>query len=147
MKREKDNTGRMRVVFEPGDGIRRRYRILLNPELSRFPRNVKLKHSVDYFLGELPNERPLFAVYKLATLAEYFLWHTTFGGHARGRGTRECHEFFAATRKGMQNILSTYRIDRPIYASGTRKLRALVRKLQDYGRAARAAMKKSEEPS
>lgn len=141
MKHDRDNAGRKRPVYERGDGIRRRYHALLNPVLSRFPRNVKLKRSVDYILGDAPNARPLFAVYELAVLAEYFLWHTTFGNHYRGQGERECHEFFAATRRTMQNILSTYRIDQPIRASGTKKLRVAAEKLQVYGRIARSAMK------
>lgn len=134
------------TVYEKGDGVRRRYHALLGQEAWQFPRAVKLHRSAAYILGPEPMRRPLFAIYGMAKLAEYMLHGVRVGRNSKGRAERECAEFYAATRRTMQNVLSTYPVDRPLSAPGLRAVRRMAEELRETGaRAWRARRKKSDE--
>lgn len=133
MRREKVD-GKVVVVHERGDGIRRRYRESLDPARWTYPRKGLVHHPREWFLSTRPMARPVFGVYAMASFAEDMLWRAK---HAR-KGSRPSFEdaarYFAETRRALQNVLSTYRIDRRLTAAQTRSLRHVVERLVEGAR-------------
>lgn len=134
------------VVHERGDGIRRRYRESLDPSRWAYPRKGLVHHPRDWYLHSSgPADRPVFGVYAMAAFAEDMLWRSR---HAK-RGMRpefaDAGLFFAETRRALQNVLSTYRIDRRLTPAQTRALRRVVERLQASARSLAGKMKKVSE--
>lgn len=144
MRKEKVD-GRTVVVHERGDGIRRRYRESLDPSRWSYPRAGLVHHPREWYLSDAPLARPVFGVYALAAFAEDMLRRAR---HAR-RGARpafaEAARFFAETRRALQNVLSTYRVDRRLTPAQTRALRRVVERLQASARSLVGKMKKVSE--
>lgn len=92
--------------------VRRKYRELMNESHYRFPKKTVLAHRIEWYLDGHLERTPLVAVYAYANLAEYFLHFTRFGKRRQAGAFREVEEFFALTRRTMQNVLSTYPIGR-----------------------------------
>ena len=128
MRKEKVE-GKVVIVHERGDGIRRRYRESLSDERFVYPRKGLIHHPREWFLSEKPMARPVFGVYAMASFAEDMLWRAK---HAK-KGIRPTYEdavrYFAETRRALQNTLSTYRIDRRLTAAQARSLRNTVKNL------------------
>ena len=143
MRKEKVD-GRAVVVHERGDGVRRRFRESLDPSRWSYPRAGLVHHPREWYLSDAPLARPVFGVYALAAFAEDMLWRAR---HAK-RGMRpefaDAARYFAETRRALQNVLSTYRIDRRLTAAQARRLRRTVAGLRDSARALVAGMKKPE---
>ena len=142
MRKEKVD-GRTVVVHERGDGIRRRYRESLDPIRWTYPRKGLVHHPRDWYLhSNGPLGRPVFGVYAMAAFAEDMLWRAR---HAK-RGMRpefaDAARYFAETRRALQNVLSTYRIDRRLTPAQTRALRRVVERLQASARSLAGKMKK-----
>lgn len=144
MRKEKVD-GRAVVVHERGDGVRRRYRESLDPSRWSYPRAGLVHHPREWYLSDAPLARPVFGVYALAAFAEDMLRRAR---HAK-RGMRpefaDAARYFAETRRALQNVLSTYRIDRRLTAAQTRALRRVVERLQESARTLVGKMKKVSE--
>lgn len=130
MRREKVD-GRVVVVHERGDGIRRRYRESLDTRRWTFPRKGLIHHPREWYLfGDGPRARPVFGVYAMAAFAEDTLWRAFHARKGMKPSVEDATVFFAETRRALQNVLSTYRIDRRLTAAQVRSLRFLVDRLQ-----------------
>lgn len=105
MRRKISNLGR-------ADDIRKKYRDAMRDERFKFPRNNMLSHGVGWYLDGHLVSRPLTAVYAFANLAEYMLYYARHGRCGQQGAETEAVEFFAETRRAMQNVLSSYPIDR-----------------------------------
>ena len=105
MRRKISNLGR-------ADDIRKKYRDAMRDERFKFPRNNMLSHSVGWYLDGHLISRPLTAVYAFANLAEYMLYYARHGRRGQRGAETEAVEFFAETRRSMQNVLSSYPLDR-----------------------------------
>lgn len=133
------------VVHERGDGIRRRYRESLDPIRWSYPRKGLVHHPREWYLSDAPLARPVFGVYAMAAFAEDMLWRAR---HAK-RGMRpefaDAARYFAETRRALQNVLSTYRVDRRLTPGQARSLRRVVGRLQESARTLVGKMKKVSE--
>ena len=105
MRRKISNLGR-------ADDIRKKYRDAMRDERFKFPRNNMLSHSVGWYLDGHLISRPLTAVYAFANLAEYMLYYARHGRRGQRGAETAAVEFFAETRRAMQNVLSSYPLDR-----------------------------------
>ena len=105
MRRKISNLGR-------ADDIRKKYRDAMRDERFKFPRNNMLSHSVCWYLDGHLISRPLTAVYAFANLAEYMLYYARHGRRGQRGAETAAVEFFAETRRAMQNVLSSYPLDR-----------------------------------
>ena len=94
------------------DDIRKRYRDAMRDERFKFPRNNMLSHGVGWYLDGHLISRPLTAVYAFANLAEYMLYYARHGRRGQRGAETAAVEFFAETRRAMQNVLSSYPLDR-----------------------------------
>lgn len=124
-------------------GIRKRFRELMKPTHFDFPRKVGLTHKAEWYLGDKPLARPLYGMYGLARYAEYLLHHVKFGKRGQGDALREVAVFFAATRRAMQNTLSTYPIGTRLSPRAERSVRAVVSKLVELANEAAGAVRSS----
>jgi len=115
--------------------IRCRYRALMDDSHFRFPKATGKSHAMEwYFDGHLA-KRPLIGIYAFANLAEYMLHQAKCGPRRRSPSAlREVAEFFAETRRAMQNVLSSYPIGRGLPAAGRRSLAARVIVLEEMAR-------------
>ena len=105
MRRKISNLGR-------ADDIRKKYRDAMRDERFKFPRNNMLSHSVGWYLDGHLISRPLTAVYAFANLAEYMLYYARHGRRGQRGAETAAVEFFPETRRSMQNVLSSYPLDR-----------------------------------
>lgn len=128
MRTDKVNGKRVKV-YEPGDGIRRRFHAALDRKRWDFPRKGLIHHARSWFLSDAPAKRPVFGVYAMASFAEDMLWRAKFGRAGRIPPVEDATRFFASTRSALQNTLSTYRIDRRLTAKQAASLRKVVERL------------------
>ena len=105
MRRKISNHGR-------ADDIRKKYRDAMRDARLKFPRNNMLSHGVGWYLDGHLVSRPLTAVYAFANLAEYLLYYSRRGRRGQQGAEKMAVEFFAETRRAMQNVLSSYPLDR-----------------------------------
>lgn len=127
MKREKVD-GNVVIVYERGDGIRRRYREALDGRRFLWPRKGLVHHAEAWYVSGAPLRRPVFGVYALAAFAEDTLWRARFGKRMKP-DFAEASRFFAETRCALQNVLSTYPIDARLTRRQTESLRRVVARL------------------
>ena len=99
-------------ILGRADDIRKKYRDAMRDERFKFPRNNMLSHSVCWYLDGHLISRPLTAVYAFANLAEYMLYYARHGRRGQRGAETAAVEFFAETRRAMQNVLSSYPLDR-----------------------------------
>lgn len=145
MRKEKVD-GRVVVVHERGDGIRRRYRESLDLQRWTFPRKGLIHHPREWYLsGRGPRARPVFGVYAMASFAEDMLWRAKNAKKGVRPSVEDATRYFAETRRALQNVLSTYRIDRRLTAAQTRSLRCIVERLVEGARELAGKMKKVSE--
>lgn len=145
MRKEKVD-GRVVIVHERGDGIRRRYRESLAEGLFQHPRRLPLNHAEGWYLRtDGPSRRPVMGVYALAAYAENMLWRARFARKGAAPSLERAVWFFAETRRALQNVLSTYRIDRRLTAKQAESLRRVVERLQASAREVEAAQEKIPE--
>ena len=128
MRKEKVD-GRVVLVHEPGDGIRRRYREALAAERFAFPRRGLVHHPRSWYLSDAPVARPVFGVYAMAAFAEDMLWRSKNARKGKAPRYEDAVRYFAETRRALQNVLSTYHIDRQLTAAQVRSLRTVVERL------------------
>lgn len=133
MRREKVD-GKTVTVHEKGDGIRRRYRESLDPSRWTYPRKGLMHHPRSWFLSEKPMARPVFGVYAMASFAEDMLWRAKHAKKGMRPSVEDATRYFAETRRALQNVLSTYRIDRRLTAAQARSLRRTVERLVEGAR-------------
>lgn len=133
MRREKVD-GRTVIVHERGDGIRRRFRESLDPQRWTYPRKGLVHHPREWFLSDAPARRPVFGVYAMASFAEDMLWRSKHAKKGVKPTVEDAMLFFARTRCALQNVLSTYRIDRRLTTAQSRTLRAKVAELVEDAR-------------
>lgn len=145
MRKEKVN-GKVVVVHERGDGIRRRYRESLSDERFVYPRKGLIHHPREWFLSERPMARPVFGVYAMASFAEDMLWRAKNAKKGRRPPYEDAVRYFAETRRALQNTLSTYRIDRRLTMAQARSLRGVVERLVEGARELVGKMQKVSEP-
>lgn len=107
-------------------GMRKRFRELMDPVHFDFPRKTGITHKAEWYLGDGPLARPVYGIYGLARYAEYLLHHVRFGKRKQHKAIREVAGFFAATRRALQNTLSTYPIDRRLSPRAAVSLRKVV---------------------
>ena len=137
--------GRTVTVHERGDGVRRRYRDSLDSSRFLYPRKGLVHHPRAWFLSEGPLRRPIFGVYALAAFAEDMMWRARHAKKGMKPAFEDAARYFAETRRALQNVLSSYRIDRRLTSAQTRKLRALVGRLVEGARELVGKMKKVSE--
>lgn len=128
MRREKVD-GRAVIVHERGDGIRRRFRESLDPKRWTYPRKGLVHHPREWYLSERPLARPVFGVYAMAAFAEDMLWRAKHAKKGVKPAVEDATVYFAETRRALQNVLSTYRIDRRLTAAQAKSLRRVVERL------------------
>ena len=133
------------VVFDRGDGIRRRFRESLDGSRFLYPRKGLIHHPRSWFLSEWPLRRPVFGVYAMAAFAEDMMWRARHAKKGMKPAFEDAARYFAETRRALQNVLSSYRIDRRLTSAQTRKLRALVGRLVEGARELVGKMKKVSE--
>lgn len=126
--------GRVVAVHERGDGVRRRYRESLDESRFLYPRKGLIHHPRSWFLSERPLARPVFGVYAMAAFAEDMLWRARHAKRGRRPAFEDAARYFAETRRALQNVLSSHRIDRRLTSSQSRRLRALVGRLVEGAR-------------
>lgn len=122
-------------MYEPGDGIRRRFHEALDPRRYRFPRKGLIHHARSWYLSDAPLRRPVFGVYAMASFAEDMLWRAKFGRGGRIPRVEDALPLFSATRAALQNTLSTYRIDFRLTSREVASLRKVVARLVEQARA------------
>lgn len=144
MRKEKID-GKVVVVHERGDGIRRRYRESLANERFIFPRKGLIHHPREWFLSDKPMLRPVFGVYAMASFAEDMLWRAKHAKKGSRPDIEDAIRYFAETRRALQNTLSTYHIDRRLTTAQTRSLRRVVEHLVEGARELVGKMKKVSE--
>lgn len=144
MRKEKID-GKVVVVHERGDGIRRRFRESLANERFIFPRKGLIHHPREWFLSDKPTLRPVFGVYAMASFAEDMLWRAKHAKKGSRPDIEDAIRYFAETRRALQNTLSTYRIDRRLTTAQTRALRRVVERLVEDARELVGKMKKVSE--
>lgn len=145
MRKEKVD-GRVVIVHERGDGIRRRYRESLAEGLFQHPRRLPLNHAEGWYLRtDGPARRPAMGVYALAAYAENMLWRARFARKGWAPPLEKAVRFFAETRRALQNVLSTYRIGRRLTAKQAESLRRVVERLQASAREVEGSQEKIPE--
>ena len=145
MRKEKVD-GKLVVVHERGDGIRRRFRESLADIRWTYPRKGLVHHPREWFLSERPLARPVFGVYAMASFAEDMLWRAKNAKKGSRPTVEDAMRYFAETRRALQNTLSTYRIDRRLTTAQARSLRRVVERLVEGARELVGKMKKVSEP-
>lgn len=145
MRKEKID-GKVVVVHERGDGIRRRFRESLADIRWTYPRKGLVHHPREWFLSERPLARPVFGVYAMASFAEDMLWRAKNAKKGSRPTVEDAMRYFAETRRALQNTLSTYRIDRRLTAAQARSLRRVVERLVEGARELVGKMQKVSEP-
>ena len=145
MRKEKVD-GKVVVVHERGDGIRRRYRESLDRQRWTFPRKGLVHHPREWFLSDAPARRPVFGVYAMASFAEDMLWRSKHAKKGAKPAVEDATRYFAETRRALQNVLSTYKIDRRLTAAQARSLRGVVERLIEGARELVGKMQKVSEP-
>lgn len=145
MRKEKVD-GKLVVVHERGDGIRRRFRESLADIRWTYPRKGLVHHPREWFLSERPLARPVFGVYAMASFAEDMLWRAKNAKKGSRPTVEDAMRYFAETRRALQNTLSTYRIDRRLTAAQARSLRRVVERLVEGARELVGKMQKVSEP-
>ena len=144
MRKEKVD-GKLVVVHERGDGVRRRFRESLANERFIYPRKGLIHHPREWFLSDKPAVRPVFGVYAMASFAEDMLWRAKHAKKGSRPDIEDAIRYFAETRRALQNTLSTYRIDRRLTTAQTRSLRRVVEHLVEGARELVGKMKKVSE--
>lgn len=144
MRKEKVD-GKLVVVHERGDGIRRRFRESLADIRWMYPRKGLVHHPREWFLSERPMARPVFGVYAMASFAEDMLWRAKNAKKGSRPTVEDAMRYFAETRRALQNTLSTYRIDRRLTTAQARSLRRVVERLVEGARELVGKMKKVSE--
>lgn len=129
MRKERQMNGKVASVYEPGDGIRKRYRESLDPSRFTYPRRGLIHHPRAWYLSDAPKVRPVFGVYALAAFAEDMLWRSKHAKKGKAPRYEDAVRYFAETRRALQNVLSTYRINRQLTAAQVRSLRKTVERL------------------
>ena len=132
MKKERLE-GKVVIVHEKGDGIRRRYRESLDESRFAHPRRGLVHHAEAWYLSDAPLRRPLFGIYAFAALAEDLMWRARFG-RRRAPALEDVIPLFAETRRALQNVLSTYHIGRRLTRKETESLRRVVERLVESSR-------------
>lgn len=145
MRKEKVD-GKLVVVHERGDGIRRRFRESLADIRWTYPRKGLVHHPREWFLSARPMARPVFGVYAMASFAEDMLWRAKNAKKGSRPTVEDAMRYFAETRRALQNTLSTYRIDRRLTAAQARSLRRVVERLVEGARELVGKMQKVSEP-
>ena len=144
MRRERVD-GVSAVVFERGDGIRRRFRESLDEARFLYPRKGLIHHPRSWFLSERPLARPVFGVYAMAAFAEDMLWRARHAKKGPRPRFEDAARYFAETRRALQNVLSSHKIDRRLTAAQVRRLRTVVERLVEGARELVGKMKKVSE--
>ena len=144
MRKEKID-GKVVVVHERGDGIRRRFRESLADIRWTYPRKGLVHHPREWFLSARPMARPVFGVYAMASFAEDMLWRAKNAKKGAKPSVEDAMRYFAETRRALQNTLSTYRIDRRLTTAQARSLRRVVERLVEGARELVGKMKKVSE--
>lgn len=144
MRKEKVD-GKVIVVHERGDGVRRRFRESLADIRWTYPRKGLVHHPREWFLSEKPMARPVFGVYAMASFAEDMLWRAKNAKKGSRPTVEDAMRYFAETRRALQNTLSTYRIDRRLTTAQARSLRRVVERLVEGARELVGKMKKVSE--
>lgn len=127
MRRKISNLGR-------ADDIRKKYRDAMRDERFNFPRNNMLSHSVGWYLDGHLISRPLTAVYAFANLAEYMLYYARHGRRGQRGVETKAVEFFAETRRAMQNVLSSYPLDRRLRPNERESVGKVASRLCDHAK-------------
>ena len=127
MRRKISNLGR-------ADDIRKKYRDAMRDERFKFPRNNMLSHSVCWYLDGHLISRPLTAVYAFANLAEYMLYYARHGRRGQRGAETAAVEFFAETRRAMQNVLSSYPLDRRLHPNERESVGKVAIRLCDHAK-------------
>lgn len=123
-----------RSILVPLDDVRSKYRESMKDEHFRFPRKSVLCHKIDWYLDGHLSARPLSAIYAYACLAEYMLHHVRFGKRRQNGAEARVVEFFAETRRAMQNVLSTYPIDRRLKTNERESVRRVAERLCEHAK-------------
>lgn len=144
MRKEKVD-GKVIVVHERGDGVRRRFRESLADIRWTYPRKGLVHHPREWFLSDRPTVRPVFGVYAMASFAEDMLWRAKNAKKGSRPTVEDAMRYFAETRRALQNTLSTYRIDRRLTTAQARSLRRVVERLVEGARELVGKMKKVSE--
>lgn len=105
--------GRKRV-YERGDGIRRRFHTLLDQQSFENPKRMSSKHPPRWYLDGHLSSRPVYGVYAMARLAEHYLYYARYGKRQQAQVFPDAARFYASTRRALQNVLSTFGIDKRI---------------------------------
>lgn len=142
MKNRMDEHGNKVRVYELGDGMRRRYRAALDEKRFTFPRKSQVNHPMEWYLDGHLVDRPIFGLYAMANLAEYLLHHARFGKRNQSRAIVEATQFFAATRRALQNALDNHSIDERMRGRPLSALRSRVAELVTLARIAHEAVSK-----
>lgn len=129
MKRERVD-GKVVIVHERGDGIRRRFRDALDESRFLHPRKGLVHHEESWYVSDKPFLRPLFGVYAFASFAEDTLWRARYGRRRRPPLV-DAMVYFAETRRALQNVLSTYRIGSRLTPKQIKSLRKVVARLAE----------------
>ena len=132
MKKERLE-GKVVIVHEKGDGIRRRYRESLDESRFAHPRRGLVHHAEAWYLSDAPLRRPLFGIYAFAALAEDLMWRARFG-RRRAPALEDVVPLFAETRRALQNALSTYHIGKRLTERQARSLRRVVERLAEHSK-------------
>lgn len=127
MRRKISNLGR-------ADDIRKKYRDAMRDERFKFPRNNMLSHGVGWYLDGHLVSRPLTAVYAFANLAEYMLYYARHGRCGQQSAETKAVEFFAETRRAMQNVLSSYPLDRRLRPNERESVRRVASRLCEHAK-------------
>lgn len=125
--------GKVVAIFERGDGIRRRFREALSDDRYIWPRKGLVHHAEEWYVSGAPLKRPVFGVYALAAFAEDTLWRARYGKRRRPDFAK-ASAFFADTRRALQNVLSTYPIDRRLTPKQVESLRRVVERLVEHAK-------------
>lgn len=144
MRKEKVD-GKLVVVHERGDGVRRRFRESLADIRWTYPRKGLIHHPREWFLSDKPTVRPVFGVYAMASFAEDMLWRAKNAKKGVKPSIEDAMRYFAETRRALQNTLSTYHIDRRLTTAQARSLRRVVERLVEGARELVGKMKKVSE--
>lgn len=131
MTRTEDTKGRLVRVYEPGDGIRRRFYEALEDSRFTYPSKLAHNHSPEWHCSGAMSARPLYGIYATARLAEHML------AVSKERGVpklTDAARFFASTRRAMRHILSHYKVTARLPRSGVEHVRGVYMRLCKEGR-------------
>lgn len=129
-----------KVVYAKGDGIRRRYRELLEEKHFLHPRRYVSKTVTNkWLMSDEPLKRPLFGLYRLAKYAEGRLYLSRKTNPFHGGTPRPDEDlafiFFSDTRRAMRNVLYTTHVDERLTRAQLKTVRKAVSKLLNRARA------------